>query len=104
MIADRRELYNDQVYRYNTRIAQVPTSALAAILGWRPRRVLRAGAGATTRPDVSLDTDDPPTRIRRGSDGMTEPRRPSSGRSGWSATARPSGRASAGIPAGPTSR
>ena len=37
MIADRRELYNDQVYRYNTRIAQVPTNVLAAILGWRPR-------------------------------------------------------------------
>ncbi len=37
MIADRRELYNDQVYRYNTRIAQVPTNAMASILGWRPR-------------------------------------------------------------------
>ena len=29
MIADRRELYNDQVYRYNTRIAQVPAVVLA---------------------------------------------------------------------------
>ncbi|HEU0236728.1 MAG TPA: LemA family protein [Candidatus Limnocylindrales bacterium] len=36
MIADRRELYNDQVYRYNARIAQVPTAWLARILGWQP--------------------------------------------------------------------
>ncbi len=60
MIADRRELYNDQVYRYNTRISQIPTSALAAILGWRPRDFFTPDPGATTRPDVSLDTDDPP--------------------------------------------
>src|SRR6476620_4779280 len=60
MIADRRELYNDQVYRYNTRISQIPTSALAAILGWRPREFFTPDPGATTRPDVSLGTDDPP--------------------------------------------
>ena len=60
MIADRRELYNDQVYRYNTRISQVPTSAMAAILGWRPREFFTPDPGATTRPDVSLDTGDPP--------------------------------------------
>ena len=29
MIADRRELYNDQVYRYNARIGQVPAVLLA---------------------------------------------------------------------------
>jgi len=34
LIADRRELYNDQVYRYNTRIAQVPTNLLASLFGW----------------------------------------------------------------------
>ena len=60
MIADRRELYNDEVYRYNTRISQIPTSALAAILGWRPREFFTPEPGATSRPDVSLDTDDPP--------------------------------------------
>ena len=37
MIADRRELYNDQVYRLNTRIAQVPAILLAGLFGWRPR-------------------------------------------------------------------
>ena len=60
MIADRRELYNDQVYRYNTRISQVPTNALAAILGWRAREFFTPDPAASTRPDVSLDTDGPP--------------------------------------------
>jgi len=30
MIADRRELYNDQIYRYNARIGQVPAVFLAS--------------------------------------------------------------------------
>ena len=41
MIADRRELYNDQVYRYNTRIAQVPAIVLAWLFGWRARLLRR---------------------------------------------------------------
>jgi LemA protein len=53
-IADRRELYNDQVYRYNTTIAQVPAVALAALLGWRPRPFFDAGDGAGWPPDVTL--------------------------------------------------
>jgi LemA protein len=44
MIADRRELYNDQVYRYNTRISTLPTMLLAPWFGWRPRAFF-------TRPD-----------------------------------------------------
>jgi LemA protein len=60
MIADRRELYNDQVYRYNTRISQVPTNAMAAILGWRPREFFTPDPAASSQPDVSLDTDGPP--------------------------------------------
>ncbi len=55
MIADRRELYNDQVYRYNTRIAQVPTNALAALFGWRPRDFFSADPADAARPDTSLD-------------------------------------------------
>jgi LemA protein len=54
MIADRRELYNDQVYRYNTRIAQVPGALLAPIFGWRPRDFFAAMPGETVRPDTSL--------------------------------------------------
>ncbi len=42
MIADRRELYNDQVYRYNTRIATLPTLPLAWLFGWTPREFFAA--------------------------------------------------------------
>ena len=54
MIADRRELYNDQVYRYNTRIVQVPGALLAPVFGWRPREFFAADPGELTRPDVGL--------------------------------------------------
>ena len=60
IIADRRELYNDQVYRYDTRIAQVPTSWLAAVLGWRPREYFRADPDDRTRPDTRIDPNTPP--------------------------------------------
>jgi LemA protein len=53
-IADRRELYNDQVFRYNATIAQVPAVLLAAIFGWKPRPFFDAGDAADVRPDVSL--------------------------------------------------
>ncbi len=55
IIADRRELYNDQVYRYNTRITQLPTMILAALFGWAPREFFTPEPGDTSRPDVSLD-------------------------------------------------
>jgi len=54
MIADRRELYNDQVYRYNTRIATFPTLPLAWVFGWRPREFFAAEPAVSTRPDASL--------------------------------------------------
>lgn len=57
MIADRRELYNDQVYRYNTRIATWPTLPLSWLLGWTPREFFEARPGETARPDVSLAHD-----------------------------------------------
>ena len=53
-IADRRELYNDQVYRYNTRIAQVPGLYLAALFGWQPRPFFAAASVETARPDATL--------------------------------------------------
>lgn len=52
LIADRRELYNDQVFRHNTRIAQVPTAWLAALLGWTPREFFVAEALAGERPST----------------------------------------------------
>jgi LemA protein len=56
MIADRRELYNDQVYRYNTRIAQVPGALLAPIFGWRPREFFAVDPTETVRPETDLGT------------------------------------------------
>ena len=52
MIADRRELYNDQVYRYNTRIAQVPGALIAPLFGWGPREFFAAEPAELARPDV----------------------------------------------------
>jgi LemA protein len=54
MIADRRELYNDQVYRYNTRIAQVPGVALAPLFSWQPREFFAAMPEEAIAPDTTL--------------------------------------------------
>lgn len=61
-LADRRELYNDQVYRFNATIAQVPAVALAAVLGWHPRPFFDAGDEAALPPEVGLHPrgDEPP--------------------------------------------
>jgi LemA protein len=56
MIADRRELYNDQVYRYNTAISQVPGIFLAPVFGWRPRQYFAAEPADAMRPDTDLRT------------------------------------------------
>jgi LemA protein len=54
LIADRRELYNDQVYRYNTRIAQVPANLLAGVLGWRGLPFFAADDAERERPSANL--------------------------------------------------
>lgn len=54
LIADRRELYNDSVYRYNTRIGQLPAVLLVPLFGWQPRPFFSATADERTRPDVAL--------------------------------------------------
>lgn len=56
VIADRRELYNDQVYRLNTRIGQVPAILLAGLFGWRARDFFAVTDADRVRPDVSLGT------------------------------------------------
>jgi len=53
MLADRRELYNDQVYRYNQRIATWPALPLAWLLGWRARPFFAAPAGDDAAPDAA---------------------------------------------------
>jgi len=55
LLADRRELYNDQVFRHNATIAQVPAVVLASLFGWKPRPFFDAGEDAERAPDVSLD-------------------------------------------------
>jgi LemA protein len=54
MIADRRELYNDQVFRYDTRIQQLPAALLAPVFGWTRREFFDAEEAANVRPEVSL--------------------------------------------------
>ena len=54
MIADRRELYNDQVFQHNTRIAQLPALLLAPIFRWEPREFFKANPEETARPDTEL--------------------------------------------------
>jgi LemA protein len=50
LIADRRELYNDQVFRYNTRIAQLPANILAGLVGWTPRPFFSTQGDDRRRP------------------------------------------------------
>ena len=54
VIADRRELYNDQVFRYNTRIAQVPTNLLTGAFGWTPEPFFAADEIERERPSVDI--------------------------------------------------
>ena len=54
IIADRRELYNDQVFRYNTRIAQVPTTLFAGVFGWAPEPFFAADEAERARPEVDV--------------------------------------------------
>ena len=60
MIADRRELYNDQVYRYNTRIAQIPGALLAGPFGWRARVFFDAEPAADVVPRSLTDGEAEP--------------------------------------------
>ena len=54
IIADRRELYNDTVFRYNTRIAQFPTNTVASLFGWAPRPFFSAPVGDGTVPAADV--------------------------------------------------
>jgi LemA protein len=56
MIADRRELYNDQVYRYNTRIGQLPAALIAPLFGWQARPFFVASEADRARPAADLST------------------------------------------------
>ena len=53
-IAARRELYNDQVFRYNTRISQVPGVIVASLFGWMIRPFFRTEPGEGGTVPTSL--------------------------------------------------
>jgi LemA protein len=54
LIATRRELYNDAIFRYNTTIAQMPAGLLAPLFGWRPRAFFSATSSEGLAPAVDL--------------------------------------------------
>jgi LemA protein len=54
VIADRRELYNDQVFRYNTRIGQVPARLVAGSFGWIPAPFFKAAEEERARSEGEL--------------------------------------------------
>ena len=56
MIADRRELYNDSVARYNIRIRQLPAVLLAGLFGWTARDFFAASESERAAVAVSLRT------------------------------------------------
>lgn len=54
IVADRRELYNDQVYRYSTKISTVQAIVLAWLFRWARRDFFEVDPSDTARPDVEL--------------------------------------------------
>jgi len=54
LIATRRELYNDAIFRYNTTIAQMPAGLLAPLFGWRPRAYFSTTPSEGNAPSVDL--------------------------------------------------
>jgi LemA protein len=54
VIGDRRELYNDQVFRLNTRIAQLPANLFAGLFAWAPEPFFAAGEAERARPEVDI--------------------------------------------------
>ena len=54
VIADRRELYNDSVARYNIRIRQLPAVLLANLFGWTARAFFAVADDQRTVPGVNL--------------------------------------------------
>ena len=56
VIADRRELYNDTVYRYNARISQLPAVLMAWLFAWQTRPFFATETNDRTSPEVGLRT------------------------------------------------
>ncbi|HEX5466299.1 MAG TPA: LemA family protein [Candidatus Limnocylindrales bacterium] len=54
ILAARRELYNEMVYRYDTRIARLPALLLAGICRWAARPYFATDPETAVRPEVRL--------------------------------------------------
>jgi LemA protein len=54
VIGGRRELFNEQVFRYNATIGQVPAVLLADLFRWRPREFFEIGPRERTRPEATI--------------------------------------------------
>jgi LemA protein len=54
ILAARRELYNDTVYRYDSRIQQFPTNLLAGLFGWTGRPYFEATPDERQRVEVDV--------------------------------------------------
>src|SRR5439155_22061412 len=54
VIATRRELYNDAIFRYNTTIAQMPAGLIAPLFGWRPRAFFSGAPSEAIPPPIDL--------------------------------------------------
>jgi LemA protein len=54
LIARRRELFNNQVYQYNSTILQVPAAFLRPLFGWKPVDSFSASEDERLRPEASV--------------------------------------------------
>ncbi len=54
LIARRRELFNNQVYQYNSTILQVPATFMRPLLGWRTVDSFSASEEERTRPETEI--------------------------------------------------
>jgi LemA protein len=54
ILSDRRELYNDSVFRYNTLLQQLPSNVVGALFGWKPEPMFAAEDAERERPAVDL--------------------------------------------------
>lgn len=54
VIARRRELFNNQVYQYNSTILQVPAAFMRPLFGWKPVEMFSADDEERERPTADI--------------------------------------------------
>ena len=58
LIARRRELFNDQVYQYDSTIQQVPAVFLRPLFGWKAVEMFKADIDEPARPVARVQPDE----------------------------------------------